>query len=57
MDGLDRETANSMVMMELYNTSAWSVLYIDASSSSKARSGEFGFDAKKELARKIIQFM
>lgn len=57
MDGLDRETANSMVMMELYDTSAWSVLYIDASSSSKARSGEIDFDTKKKLARKLVQFL
>ena len=57
MDGLDEEHAKTAVLLDLYNTSTWGVMYTNASSSSKARSGEICFDAKKELARKIIQFM
>ena len=57
MDGLDRETAKSMVMMELYNSSNWAIMYTNASSSSKARSGEIDFDTKKKLARKLVQFL
>ena len=57
MDGLEKETAKTIVMMELYNTSYWAIMYTNASSSSKARSSEIGHDAKEELARKLVQFM
>ena len=57
MDGLDRETSNSIVYLDLYNTSAWSVMYIDASSVSNTRSGKIDNQAREELIKKLAQFM
>ena len=57
MDGLDRETANSMVMMDLYNSSNWAIMYTNASSVSNTRSGKIDNQAREELIKKLAQFM
>lgn len=57
MDGLDIETAKTAVMLDLYNTNTWSVLYTKAEKSS-TRSGIISNETNKELIQKIMaQFM
>jgi hypothetical protein len=56
MDGLDVETAKTVVMLDLYNTNTWGVLYTSSEKSS-TRSGIDGNETYRDLINNMVQFM
>lgn len=56
IDGIDENTAKTVVMLDLYNTDTWSVLYTKFDKSS-TRSANNSNETNREFIRKIAQFM
>lgn len=55
-DGLNEETIKTYVMLDLYNTNTWSVMYMNTEISS-TRSDIISNESNEDLIQKIAQFM